>query len=131
MSWALARSKPVAETAWPVARGRQAEPKMSDTGLIVLSMTESPSCYDVTATVQRPGPRQSCPLAIHDRVQRSAGLAGVVAQGGGDAGLPGQPQDGDCQVAQAGHHAGAVGGADLGAVFVVGDVADPVQPVLD
>jgi hypothetical protein len=26
---------------------------------------------------------------------------------------------------------GAFGGADLGAVFVVGDVADPVVPVLD
>jgi hypothetical protein len=48
----------------------------------------------------------------------------MVAQGGGDAGFPGQAQDGDGQVAQAGHHAGAVAGADLGAVLVVGDVAD-------
>jgi len=64
-------------------------------------------------------------------LQRPAGLAGVVAQGGGDAGVAGQPQDGDGQVAQAGHDAGAVAGADLGAVLVVGDVTDPVQPVLD
>src|SRR5208282_6499110 len=33
--------------------------------------------------------------------------------------------------AQAGHDAGPVAGADLGAVLVVGDVADPVQPVFD
>jgi hypothetical protein len=40
------------------------------------------------------------------------GLAG--AQGGGDAGLPGQAQGGDHPVAQAGHHAEAVAGADVG-----------------
>ncbi len=35
----------------------------------------------------------------------------MVAQGGGDVGLPGQSQDADYQVAQAGHDAGAVAGA--------------------
>ena len=43
----------------------------------------------------------------------------------------GQPQDGKGEVPQGGHDAGAAGGADLGAVFVVVHVADPVQPVLD
>jgi hypothetical protein len=54
-----------------------------------------------------------------------------MAQGGSDAGFSAQAQDGDGQVAQAGHDAGAVAGADLGAVLVAGDVADPVRPVLD
>jgi len=47
----------------------------------------------------------------------------VVTPGGGDAGVAGRSQDGDGQVAQAGHDAGAVGRTDLGAVFVVGGVA--------
>ena len=38
-------------------------------------------------------------LALHDRPQGSAGSAGAVAQGGGNAGCPGQAQDGDDQVA--------------------------------
>ena len=42
-----------------------------------------------------------------------------------------QAQGADGEVAQAGHHSGSGAGADLGSVFVVGDVADPVQPVLD
>ena len=42
-------------------------------------------------------------LALHDRLQRPAGLAGVIAQGSGDARVAGQPQDGDGKVAQAGH----------------------------
>src|SRR6202050_3829674 len=69
--------------------------------------------------------------ALRDRLQGPAGLAGVVAQGGGDAGVAGQPQDGDGQVAQAGHDTRSVAGTDLGAGLVVGDVADPVQPGLD
>jgi len=48
----------------------------------------------------------------------------VIAQGGGHVGVAGQAQDGDGEVAQAGHDAGAVAGADLGAVLVVGDVAE-------
>jgi len=42
-----------------------------------------------------------------------------------------ESQGADGQVRQAGHDAGSGAGADLGSVFVVGDVADPVQPVLD
>ena len=37
-------------------------------------------------------------LALHDRLQWPAGLTGVVAQAGGDAGEAGQPEDGDGQV---------------------------------
>jgi hypothetical protein len=51
--------------------------------------------------------------------------------GGGDVEDTAQAKHADREVAQAGHDARAVGGADLGAVFVVGDVADPVQAVLD
>jgi hypothetical protein len=51
----------------------------------------------------------------------------VVAGGGGDVEDAGEAQDGDGEVAQAGHDAGAVGGADLGSVFVVGDIADLLQ----
>src|SRR5690349_19724527 len=43
--------------------------------------------------------------AVHDRSQGTVRAAGVVAQGGGDAGVAGQPQDGDWKVAQAGHDA--------------------------
>ena len=42
----------------------------------------------------------------------------MVAQGSGDAGSSGQPQDGDGQVAQAGHDLQAGRGADLGVVLV-------------
>ena len=45
--------------------------------------------------------------------------------------MPGQPQQADGQVAQAGHHLRAVAGADLTAILVEDDVADPVQAVLD
>ena len=55
----------------------------------------------------------------------------MVAQGGGDAGSSGQPQDGDGQVAQAGHDLRAGRSADLGVVLVEVNVADPVQAVLD
>lgn len=38
-----------------MARGHQAGPKISDTGLTVLSMMEPPAGYDVTITVDRDG----------------------------------------------------------------------------
>lgn len=55
----------------------------------------------------------------------------MVAEGGGDAGVACQPQDGDGEVAQAGHDTRGAGGADLGSVFAEVQVADPVQAVLD
>jgi len=47
----------------------------------------------------------------------------VVSGGGGDVEDTAEAEDGDGEVAQAGHDAGTVGGADLGTVFVVGDIA--------
>jgi hypothetical protein len=47
--------------------------------------------------------------------KRPAGLAGVIAQGGGDAGVAGQPQDADGKVAQVGHDAWPV--AASGSLF--------------
>ena len=64
--------------------------------------TRSPASHPTLSSCQAvpaPGPRQSRPLAIHDRLQWPAGPAGVMSQGGGDAGFLGQPQDGDGQVA--------------------------------
>ena len=55
----------------------------------------------------------------------------MTAEGGGDAGVAGQAQDGDGEVSQGGHDPWRAGGADLGAVFVVVQVADPVQAVFD
>lgn len=43
------------------------------------------------------GPRQSR-LALHDRSQGPAGPPGVIAQGGGDAGVAGQAEDRDGEV---------------------------------
>lgn len=53
----------------------------------------------------------------------------MVSEGLGDVGAAVYSQDAECQVPQRGHGAGSGVGADLGAVFVVGDVADPVQAV--
>jgi len=51
----------------------------------------------------------------------------VVAAGGGDGGVAGEPEDGDGEVAQGGHGLGPVAGADLGGVFAVGDITDVVE----
>jgi hypothetical protein len=59
--------------------------------------------------------------------QGPGGVPGVVAAGGGDAGVPGYFQDPDAEVAQGSHGLGPVAGADLGGVFAVADVADMVQ----
>ena len=56
-------------------------------------------------------------------------VAGVVAVGGGDVGVAVQAQQADGQVAERRHHAGRVPGSDQGLVFLVGDVADPVELV--
>src|SRR5215467_14657532 len=90
----------------------------------------SPQSLHFISQVSRPGPRQS-QLALNEGLQGPAGSAGVVAQGGSDAGVARQAEDADGEVAEGGHDAGAAGGADLGAVLVVDEVADPVQPVFD
>jgi hypothetical protein len=51
--------------------------------------------------------------------------------GGGVVGVAVQPQDADRQAAQRCHDAWRVSGSDQGLVFLVGDVADPVELVLD
>src|SRR3954447_2702821 len=51
--------------------------------------------------------------------------------GGGDVGGAGEAERADGGVAQGGHDLWSGAGADLGAVFVVGDVANPVDLVLD
>jgi len=85
-------------------------------------INRSPHCYIMSVSIHwlqiqgGPGPRQSHPLAIHDRLQRSAGPVGVVTQGGHQCGFPGQPHDGDGRVAQAGPSRRAVAAADLGSV---------------
>src|SRR6185312_16128913 len=55
----------------------------------------------------------------------------VVAVGGGDVGVAVQAEQADRQAAQRCHHAGRVPGPDQGFVFLVGNVADPVELVLD
>jgi hypothetical protein len=59
--------------------------------------------------------------------QQSGGVAGVAAQGGGDVAVAAGAQDGDGEVAQAGHDVGSGAGSGLGAVLTEGDVADMVQ----
>ena len=71
-------------------------------------------------------PFRSC-WAESEGGQSPGGVSGVVAAGGGDAGVPGHFQDPDGEVAQGGHDLGAAAGADLGGVFAVADVADVVQ----
>jgi hypothetical protein len=51
---------------------------------------------------------------------------GVVAQGGGDAGSAGEPQDSDGQVTQGCHDLRPAGRVDLGAVLIEVQVADGV-----
>jgi hypothetical protein len=59
--------------------------------------------------------------------QRPGGVAGVVAQRGGDVGHPRPAQRPDGEVAQARHDVGAGTGADLGGILGEGRVADVVQ----
>ena len=63
-------------------------------------------------------------------MKRTCWVACGVPQCPGD-GVSGEAQDADGEVAQAGHDMGSVAGAYLGEVFSEGDVADPVQLVLD
>jgi hypothetical protein len=59
--------------------------------------------------------------------QGPGGVAGVVAQRGGEVARPGPAEHADDQVAQAGHDVRAGAGADLGAVLGEGDIADVVH----
>src|SRR5665811_505640 len=74
------------------------------------------------------------PLDLTDTGQQqcegAVGVSGVVPEGLGDVGGPGQAEQADGQVPQGGHHLWAVAGANLAEVFTEGHVADPVQPIL-
>src|SRR3954468_4449227 len=63
--------------------------------------------------------------------QRAGAVAGVVTVGGGDGGDAGEAERADRGVAEGGHDLRSGAGADPAAVFVVGDVTDPVDGVLD
>jgi len=65
-----------------------------------------------------------------DQSDGAGGVSGDVSASGGDVGGAGEAVQTDREVAQGGHDAGSVAGADLGVVFGEGDVADPVQAVL-
>src|SRR5258707_2012905 len=67
----------------------------------------------------------------YEGLKGPVGSSAVVAQGGGDAGGSGETQDGQGEITQCGHDAGTAAGPNLGKVFAVGDVADPVQTILD
>lgn len=57
--------------------------------------------------------------------------AGAMAESGGDVAGAGHAEQRDGQVAHRGHDLGASAFADLRAVFIKGDVADPVEAVFN
>src|SRR3954467_13659464 len=71
--------------------------------------------------------RSGCGEGVED----VGGSVAEVAVGGGDVGLAAESDDVDGGVAQGGHDLGAVAGVDAGVVLTLGDVADPVEAVLD
>ncbi|WP_190815684.1 transposase [Saccharopolyspora pogona] len=87
-------------------------------------------CDETLLRVGPPGSRQSRVSACQEQFYGPVEIAGVMSAGGGDVGVAGESEQADGGVAEAGHHLGCVAGADLAAVFVVGYVADPVQPVV-
>ncbi len=58
-------------------------------------------------------------------------MAADASARGGDVGGAGEAVEADGEVSQGCHHGRTVAGTDLGEVFGEGDVADPVQPILD
>jgi hypothetical protein len=73
--------------------------------------------------------RQSPSCGLNE-LERALRVAGVVTVGGGDVGVVAQAQEADGEAAQRRHDAGRVPCPDQGFVFLVGDVADPVKPVV-
>ena len=58
-------------------------------------------------------------------------MAGPVAEGPGDIGGAGHAQQGDDEVAQAGHHLSSRSFADLAAIFIKGDIPNPVEAIFN
>src|SRR3954464_12876911 len=71
--------------------------------------------------------RSGCGEGVED----VGGSVAEVAVGGGDVGLAAESDHVDGGVAQGGHDLGAVAGVHAGVVLAEGDIADPVQGVLD
>ena len=89
----LAGSEPATWHAWNSASPH--DPELI-TGITDTSKPDTgPQTMLKLFTLHHPGPRQSPLSAFHDRLQRTAWPTGMVAQGCGDAGVAGQPQDGD------------------------------------
>jgi hypothetical protein len=57
--------------------------------------------------------------------------ARAAAECRGDVAGAGQTEQGDRQIAEGGHHLRACARADAGAIFIEGDVADPMQAILN
>jgi hypothetical protein len=66
-------------------------------------------------------------LQLCEQVNGSQGVASGVTASGGDVGGAGEAVSADCEVAQYGHHGGAVSGADLGEVLGEDDIAHLLQ----
>ena len=75
--------------------------------------------------LRRPGRLQT------DHAKRAMGFGSIIAQGLGNVRLMGQAQEANRQVPQGGHDTRGGFRADLGPVFVKGDIPDPVQAILD
>ncbi len=58
-------------------------------------------------------------------------MAGPIAKGLGDIGGAGHAQQGDGEVAQARHHLATRSFADLAAIFIKGDIPNPVEAIFN
>src|SRR3712207_3330246 len=77
--------------------------------------------------VCRPALRSGSSQGVED----VGGLVAEATVGGGDVGAAPQPDDVDRGVPQSSHDLRSVAGSDAGVVLTLGDVAPPVQAVLD
>jgi len=84
----------------------------------------------VSGCLRTPGTRQSRSCGL-EQFEGALSVVGVVSVGGGDVVVSVEAQDADGEAAEGGHDAGCVSGPDQGFVFLVGDVADPVELVFD
>src|SRR4051794_19426339 len=79
-------------------------------------------------------PRSTCWSVLRsgggERVEDVCGSVAEVTVGGGDVGAA-ESDDVDGGVAQGGHDLGSGAGAHAGMVLTLGDIADPVQAVLN
>src|SRR6266508_4826506 len=114
----------------PRAR-RQARPMIARTSFSIAATRYC--CLQILSAGRREWCQGHCVvgLLLITALMRSLGRAVGVAGGAGDVGLAVAAVVSDGGVAQHGGDGGAVAGAGLVSVLAEGDVADPVQPVLD